>query len=93
MMLQLSTETMKNTIQLGINVTDKITGFSGTVTGMVKYITGCDQALITPRVTDNTKYPEANWIDVNRLIVNEDVEMIIVETSKDVGAMESPPKY
>jgi len=84
---------MTNTkIELGGNVTDIITGFTGTVTGLVKYLTGCDQALVTPKSTDSAKYPEANWFDINRLEVN-DVKLVVIDTSVDNGAMDSPPGY
>jgi hypothetical protein len=54
---------------LGKTAVDKITGFTGTVTGAVQYITGCDQYLVTPACNDHDKgkYPEGQWIDENRL--------------------------
>lgn len=36
-------------IQLGHSYRDKITGFAGVATGYVRYITGCNQALIAPK--------------------------------------------
>ena len=35
--------------EMGVQVEDVITGFKGTVTGYVKYITGCNQYLVSPR--------------------------------------------
>ena len=81
---------MKNVI-LGCEVTDRITGFKGTVTGLVKYISGCDQALVAPRLEDSSKLPESTWIDLNRLDVS-DKAPIELDLSKDRGACEAPPK-
>ena len=41
--------------------------FEGIAIGYVAYSTGCDQVLLAPRTGDETKKPEAEWIDVNRL--------------------------
>ena len=52
-------------MELGIVVKDKITGIRGTLTGIVKYITGCDRGQVEyvnqkgDRVTD--------WFDMDRL--------------------------
>lgn len=69
---------MKNQ-NLGKEAKDKITGFKGIITGHAEYLTGCDQYLIQPEGTDQTKYPEANWFDEGRVdflkpkIAQEDV--------------------
>lgn len=53
-------------IKLGATYKDKITGFFGVATGSVRYITGCDQVLISPRARNGIK-PEAQWFDENRV--------------------------
>ena len=53
-------------IEIGCIVEDVITGFRGTVTGIVDYITGCRQALVAPRSEDG-KWVESTWIDEARL--------------------------
>lgn len=78
-------------IRLGVKVKDKITGFEGIVTGRVEYLTGCDQVLVKPRTEDVTKMPEGSWLDVNRCEVIADDE-VKLDTSKDSGAMEAPPR-
>lgn len=55
---------------LGKTATDKITGFSGVVTGYVQYITGNNQALITPRVNDSGNLPDSIWFEERRLDVD-----------------------
>jgi hypothetical protein len=48
-------EELLEMIKLGSNVKDRITGFSGIVTGFVTYLSGCNQALVIPNVaTDGT---------------------------------------
>jgi hypothetical protein len=78
-------------VTLGCEVTDKITGFKGTVIGIVRYLTGCDQALISPRTKDAREYPEASWLDINRLKVSSK-NLVVLDTSKSRGACEEPPK-
>lgn len=56
---------------LGDKVTDTITGFTGIVTGIVHYISGCDQALLTPRVKDDGTAIDARWYDIDRLALVE----------------------
>lgn len=85
---------MKHKLTLGVTVNDRITGFKGTVTGLVSYVTGCDQALVTPRCKDGeeNKLPEGTWLDVNRLEVDPAVAPVVMDAaSKDVGACQAPP--
>ena len=61
---------------LGATVTDKITGFSGIVTGICLYLTGCNQALVTPRMKDG-KVEDAKWIDVQRLDIEAGDKVVL----------------
>ncbi len=54
-------------ITLGMKVKDKITGFTGIVTGYVTYITGCNQALVVPAVGKDGAAKDASWFDEQRL--------------------------
>lgn len=56
-------------IDLGYKVQDRITGFTGIVTGLVDYITGCTQALVTGPVKPDGCMGESHWIDRERLKV------------------------
>jgi hypothetical protein len=53
-------------IAMGREYKDKITGFGGICTGRAQYISGCSQALLTPKVKkgESTK---AEWFDEQRL--------------------------
>ena len=52
---------------MGNTYKDKITGFEGVCTGIVTYITGCDQALLQPSLDDTGKPQKAVWYDDMRL--------------------------
>lgn len=54
-------------IQLGAKYRDLITGFTGTATGYVEYISGCNQAMLAPTLGDDGKPRDAAWFDVQRL--------------------------
>ena len=54
-------------IELGVKVTDSITGFKGIVTGRSEYITGCKQYSVVPKAEKN-KAASAAWFDEDRLV-------------------------
>lgn len=57
------------TIALGSKVRDSITGFTGRATSRVEYITGCVQYGVLPEVKADGSYPNAEYIDEQRLTV------------------------
>ncbi len=57
--------------ELGIKAKDKVSGFSGTLTTYVKYLTGCDRYLIEPDVDEDNKYVEGTYFDVDRIVIIE----------------------
>jgi len=58
---------MRSSVTLGAEYRDKITGFRGVCTGYCTYISGCNQALLIPRVGKDGKAPDGAWYDVQRL--------------------------
>lgn len=54
---------------LGKNLTDKITGFSGTAVAYSCDLSGSEQYLVIPKATRSFKYPEKEWLDIVRLEV------------------------
>lgn len=52
---------------IGKEYRDKVTNFEGICTGFCEYISGCNQALLQPKVDKDQKYQEGRWIDVQRL--------------------------
>ena len=53
-------------IVMGATYCDTITGFSGVVTGISSYITGCDQVLLQPPLDDGI-WVDQRWFDSHRL--------------------------
>ena len=73
-------------LKLGDRVIDDITEFSGIVTGIVHYISGCDQALIKPALKpdDPGTYPRQVWLDIDRLHLVE--AQVVKKRRKRVGS-------
>jgi hypothetical protein len=68
-------------IENGVEVRDKVTGFSGVVTGRADYITGCNQYLVQPPAKDGA-FVEPRWYDEHRLAV---IGTTRVELANDSG--------
>jgi len=58
-------------------VKEKVTGFKGTITGSVYYLTGCSQYLVTAKQKDEFTEAVMVWYDEGRL---EYVETAVTET-------------
>lgn len=80
-------------MKLGAKVKDKITGFSGTVTGLVTYITGCSQALVAPGVGKDGALRASEWFDEQRLEVDTKTPPIRIDNSAFAGPDRSPPRH
>jgi hypothetical protein len=78
-------------IKLGKSYLDVITGFEGIVTGLVEYVSGCNQALLTPKVDAEGKLREAQWFDVQRLRMTGDAA-ITLDNGRTAGFDKPAPK-
>lgn len=76
---------------MGMEAIDTITGFYGTITGYAQYITGCDQVCLTPKVKEDGKMPQGQYIDINRIKLTGGNKKT-VDTKENKGAMDSPHK-
>ena len=65
---------------------DRITGFSGTITGVVFYVTGCAQYLITPKVKKDNDKSEPMWFDETRILIMGDKRVM------EPDFLKSPPR-
>ena len=54
-------------MELGIGAKDAITGFKGTLTARIEYITGRIQYEVTPQVGSDGSSQKAEWVDESRL--------------------------
>ena len=83
----------RNGIALGDKVEDTITGFSGLVTGIADYLTGCSQACVQPRTKDSGDFQDSRWFDVDRLVTIERKAVThIVTTAKGGPSRGAPTK-
>lgn len=59
-------------IAMEAKVKDRLTGFSGIVTGRVEYLTGCRRYLVQAKMKKSgTSPPEPEWLDEDRLVVSK----------------------
>ncbi len=68
----------------GDRVKEKVTGFTGTITGTCYYLTGCNQYLIVARAKDEFSESKSVWYDEGRI---EFIEKVITE--EEVKAVDS----
>ena len=54
-------------IELGQNVKDSVTGFTGIATGKSEYLGGYVSVCIAPSVGNDGKKPDAEWFDASRV--------------------------
>ncbi len=66
---------------LGYRATDRVTGFSGTITGFCTYLTGCNQYLVAPRCGEDGKHAEPHWLDEQRLVIDMDTPQLLLDSS------------
>ena len=77
-------------LELGKKARDKITGFTGILTGHAKHLYGCDTYGLTPSVDKDGKCVDSHWFDEGRIeIIDEGVKPEDVRTDKK-GAGENP---
>lgn len=78
-------------IELGNTYKDRITGLQGVATGYVRYISGCHQALIAPRVGSDGALKDASWFDEQRLELVDHESRIVLNNSRTPGADKPAP--
>jgi len=79
-------------LKLGVVARDKATGFEGTVMGHAKYLTGCDQYCLQPKVEKSGELPSSHWFDEGRLeVVKKGIKKEEVKGAKN-GCDIAPPK-
>lgn len=78
-------------IELGGNYRDKITQFEGIATCLATYISGCNQALLAPPVSDDGVFRDPQWFDVQRLEALGD-EVVTLANGQTPGCDIPAPK-
>jgi hypothetical protein len=80
---------MNQRLPLGAKARDVVTGFTGTITGVARYLTGCDQYVLTAPVGADGEV-KAHWYDDNRL-VQIGTEVLTLSTAEVRGGPASHP--
>ena len=78
---------------LGESYSDRITGFKGVATGYCQYLSGCNQALLTPACAATGAYIEGQWFDIQRLENLPDSIKVTLDNSSTPGSDQAAPKY
>ncbi len=77
--------------EMGVKVTDRVTGFTGAVAGRTEYFNGYVQYLVKPRVDDEGKMQDAHWIDSQQLEVTGEGVLPIADSSQTGGPSSDAP--
>lgn len=76
---------------LGKTAEDRITGFRGVITGYVTYPSGCNQALVVPRIGTDGKLVEPQWFDEQRLTLDP-APALVLDNAAAPGFDKQAPK-
>lgn len=64
-------KTNEQEVGLGDLAKDSISGFEGIVTGITEWLNGCKRVAVSPRELKDSKPIEAQWFDVQQVVVVE----------------------
>ena len=79
--------------ELGREAKDVITGFNGIITARIEYLHSCNYYLIAPRVLDEGKFAESEWIPEGRInITGKGINPKEVQTEKPGGEFSEHPR-
>lgn len=66
---------MKHEDYLGKEVECNVTGFTGTVVAVIVYLNHCIQVCVKPKMKENGKMPDGEYIDIQQVnIINQKEE-------------------
>jgi len=83
---------IEHTFNLGDELKDEVTGFSGIVVGITKYATGCVHYGLQTRSLNNAIPVEWQWFDESRLLrVKENVVKFRVKENETSGNFPNAP--
>jgi len=77
-------------IELGNKVRDKVTGFEGIATARVEYINKCVQYCVKPKVKEDGKMTNGEYIDIDELEIIDDG--IVIESKPTGGLQRDCPR-
>lgn len=59
----------KTKLEMNLKVQDEVTGYTGTVTAICKYLNGTTSALVEEKFPGGQKFEDGAWVDSDRLKV------------------------
>jgi hypothetical protein len=77
---------------LGKKARDVVTGFKGTITGYVQYLTGCNQYLLVPQVKEDGSTIDSCWYDDKRIEILDDAAIVLRNDAANGPDMEAPKR-
>ncbi len=82
---------IKKSVENGDLIRDKVTGLEGISTGVVTYLNGCVQHVLSPAVDKEGKKPESWWIDEGQLeVLSDDPHGLRAAEEKRAASQEEP---
>ncbi len=79
-------------VKLGDNVKDRFTGFKGVAVSKIEYLSGCIQFGVAPKVGNDNKKIDTEYIDEGRLDVVGPRAKKIVKMKTGADFMSDAPK-
>lgn len=76
---------------IGRKVKDVVTGFCGTATGFVTYLTGCSQVLVQPPVKEDGGMVDSIWFDETRIEFLDGAKLVL-NSARLAGPDKQAPK-
>ena len=83
---------MEDKVKLGDKVKDKLTKFTGIVTGRAEYLFGCVQLLVNPGVVKDGEPVAATWVDENRMVLVKSKAVDVSLTPQQAGVTGGPSR-
>ena len=83
--------TTTNEIYLGRRCEDAITGFNGIAIGHIRYLTGCEQLLLVPKIAEKNKKAEGEWFDLERISILDEPAVTLPGVPDGQGGDSLPP--
>lgn len=77
---------------LGNSAIDRVTGFTGVITGFCAYLTACSQYLVVPKCGADDKHAEGQWFDQQRVETDAMMTPMVLDNAGANGPDTPAPK-
>lgn len=79
-------------LEFGLTAKDKITGFEGVIGAFARYISGCNQVLLIPKLDYQNNHRDSQWFDEQRIEIVSSVEKIVLDNGEKPRFGKPAPK-